>query len=1316
MNSLVDMFERAATAWSHWMLPMSWQVALMALVILGIAWAARKAPPRFRYMLWCLVLVKLCLPPTFALVTGIGQWLPASQPEEIVVVEPAANTVSHVAPTPTSEGWAPAAILPESLPALGEPRATSVAEPVVASPVPSYRPSLRAILMGLWAAGVALMALLITAQHVRLARMLSRGRPVEDPEILDMLHEAAQSLGVRRNVTLLSVPELESPILFGLFRPRIAVPGSALAALPPEQLRPVLLHELSHLKRRDLWVNGLQMLLQLLYWFHPMVWIVNARLRAERELIVDDMVLHALKGERRSYSDSLLTIIRQSAKSHFLTPGYVGIMEPRASLSHRLRRILDENRKLTLRLGIASVLLVALLGLILIPQARSEKAPEVAGTTVEETPPAARSSSTATSTSEEAAPQQKASPAAVDENAMRVAGTVRDQEGRPVANAAVQQLFTWPSAEVLEGPARVAADAPEGFAVEGEVRDTEGKPVAGAHVSYSVRRTYAHYRDTRTDEEGRFKLSGIAEDFEETIFVEASGFAPASQRTRPAKGENVPRLTFTLTEGHSATGRVVDADGNPVEGATVITTLFQQFPPMPHEYGSRATTDAEGRFTLRNLPAETVFVHVSKKGHAPARQKSIVVDGETEIELSSSGVLKGQVVDEETGIPLDGFTMRSFSGDKYFSTADGVFVLEGSYSLGASYPVVIAAPGYGETHARIPAVPPDSNDPPALVKLGKARLLRGTVTDAQTGDPLSGADVVLMREDRTPGYLRMDVFEKINEYQGYLLTSSDEAGGFEFALGADEDRWLCLVARHKEYGPVILPDLRPDEAIEIRLQRTGKLLVRTAGVPGVEAGTGRVEVYDGPLLVASAAIGQDGTATVEDVSAGPARRVHLKSRNGLAQVAHVDVQPGETAEVDFANLPGPRLTGRVTCVGAPKSGVSVCAYPTKGQWFMGMGHTDEDGMYVIRGLPPGRYLIHAREKPPVYAPVASVSADLVMTDEDARLDFTLPGGRLTGRLLDAEGKPVPGIRVEAVPLLDPDTSAQRVIQGFRTEDRQCRVYSSYDIYESGTREGLLVTRSLGRQSGAPCDAESEPDGRFSINYLRPGEYRLRGARRDGRGDIATASVVIEMDGDSVDVELRMVPPETLRLQVVAAGTGEPVEGASALICATDGVFITSSLSDEASLIEHDGMPAGEYGVWVFAPGYAAQWVTPVKTSADPMAAPRIVELQPGASFRFKLADGALDKRSAAYLVYRITDRDGNPVFPGGEALDDGPLETGAAALTGPNTEGYLLNTLTPGYYTVEWEVRPVSGYDTPFSGKAESQAWTELKTVITLAR
>jgi len=236
-----------------------------------------------------------------------------------------------------------------------------------------------------WLAGMLIVAGLLVGQYLRMRRLLRSGSAVTDEAILDILGDAQEALGMRRGVKLLTTDRLSSPILFGLLKPRIVLPASALENLSHEQLKPIFLHELTHFRRRDLWVNWVQVALQTAYWFHPLVWLANIRLRRERELIVDDVVLSHLGGERQTYGHSLMSVLKLAARRSLLAPGYVGIVETKGGMAGRLQRILDERRKLSVRLGLLSAILLVALGFVLVPQARSDS-PN--GPAPEETPDA----------------------------------------------------------------------------------------------------------------------------------------------------------------------------------------------------------------------------------------------------------------------------------------------------------------------------------------------------------------------------------------------------------------------------------------------------------------------------------------------------------------------------------------------------------------------------------------------------------------------------------------------------------------------------------------------------------------------------------------------------------------------------------------------------------------------------------------------------------------------------------------------------------------------------------------------------------------
>src|ERR1035437_2120665 len=147
-----------------------------------------------------------------------------------------------------------------------------------------------------------------------------------------------------------------SPAVCGLFRPAILIPQSLAENFSDEQLRAVLLHEVIHLRRRDVWVNCLQTLLQIVYWWHPLVWLANARIRRVREEAVDDAVMLTLRDDAETYAPTLLEVAKLAFHRPLASLGLVGILESRSALRQRIERLVDFHAPRKAGLTIASVL------------------------------------------------------------------------------------------------------------------------------------------------------------------------------------------------------------------------------------------------------------------------------------------------------------------------------------------------------------------------------------------------------------------------------------------------------------------------------------------------------------------------------------------------------------------------------------------------------------------------------------------------------------------------------------------------------------------------------------------------------------------------------------------------------------------------------------------------------------------------------------------------------------------------------------------------------------------------------------------------
>jgi general secretion pathway protein D len=359
--------------------PMLWQSSLLIALLLALELVLRrKVRAAVRYALWLLVLVKLLLPPSLAFPTSAGWWL-----------RPANAAPTRPRPTSVMVTYGP----PEDFPL------PAVVTSVFVEPPRPHLSSAAWLLLGMGTVSLGFFAWMMTRWH-RVARGARRAAaapswlnellrelrwPVqpgrscavevrtekpqrlvehrengaEDSAQSDQLSSSdlqlaetclplrpsrlcgskGRSSTARLRLRLTDHPQ--SPAVCGLFRPVILLPRSLAERLPPAQLRAVLLHELFHLRRGDVWVNCAQALLQIAYWWHPLLWLANARIRRMREEAVDDAVMLALKEDAETYAPTLLEVAKLALHRPLASLGLVGILESRNALRQRIQRLME---------------------------------------------------------------------------------------------------------------------------------------------------------------------------------------------------------------------------------------------------------------------------------------------------------------------------------------------------------------------------------------------------------------------------------------------------------------------------------------------------------------------------------------------------------------------------------------------------------------------------------------------------------------------------------------------------------------------------------------------------------------------------------------------------------------------------------------------------------------------------------------------------------------------------------------------------------------------------------------------------------------
>jgi beta-lactamase regulating signal transducer with metallopeptidase domain len=267
-----------------------WQGALVGALYACLRFILRDSEPQSRYWLSLLMLVVLAALPVFTFIHLLGS--PLSIPD-IAGVAQSAHAL-RIAPETSLF-----ATLREFL------------HPIVPWTVPA------------WCFGVALMALRSYTGWQK-TRSLTRDGAHDAPiEWQDTLVDLAAQVGVRVQVRLMIAAKVAVPCVVGWMKPVILLPPAALTGLSPTQLEMVLAHELAHIRRHDYLVNLLQLLVETLLFYHPVVRWISQDARRERELCCDDSAVHAC-GDPLHYAHALTDLADIQAADMRLAIGLNG--------------------------------------------------------------------------------------------------------------------------------------------------------------------------------------------------------------------------------------------------------------------------------------------------------------------------------------------------------------------------------------------------------------------------------------------------------------------------------------------------------------------------------------------------------------------------------------------------------------------------------------------------------------------------------------------------------------------------------------------------------------------------------------------------------------------------------------------------------------------------------------------------------------------------------------------------------------------------------------------------------------------------------
>ena len=268
---------------------------LFAAVAWLLAVALKKNRAQTRYWVWLVASMTFLLP--FGLLVSAGSHV-------------SWRTQTGTPPGPGFKGDpAPdfATVTPGDYPSL-----SSADEPPITDLIPT-------ILLLVWGSGFGVLVLRWGRDWMRMRRIV----------------RSATALEFGLPVRVRSSSALLEPGIFGFFRPTLLLPEGIADTLSPEQLQTILAHEMCHVRRRDNLAVSLHMVVEAVFWFHPLVWWIRARLLEERERACDEEVVRS-GNDPQTYAEGILKVCELYAKAPLeCVAGVAG-----GNLKHRVEAIM----------------------------------------------------------------------------------------------------------------------------------------------------------------------------------------------------------------------------------------------------------------------------------------------------------------------------------------------------------------------------------------------------------------------------------------------------------------------------------------------------------------------------------------------------------------------------------------------------------------------------------------------------------------------------------------------------------------------------------------------------------------------------------------------------------------------------------------------------------------------------------------------------------------------------------------------------------------------------------------------------------------
>lgn len=187
----------------------------------------------------------------------------------------------------------------------------------------------------LWVLGSLWRTKNVIATFIRTRQLINQRQPLE----------SNHALSRTSNYPVCIADSIGSPMVVGLIAPKILIPQQMMQKFNTEQLKPILLHEQAHIKRGDIWFGFFQEIIAIVFWWSPVIRILDRKIHLQRELACDLRAADQLSNKKQ-YAQSLIDCAKLMVTENRSLLA-MGLFSQKKDLTKRINLVISNNRKVT---------------------------------------------------------------------------------------------------------------------------------------------------------------------------------------------------------------------------------------------------------------------------------------------------------------------------------------------------------------------------------------------------------------------------------------------------------------------------------------------------------------------------------------------------------------------------------------------------------------------------------------------------------------------------------------------------------------------------------------------------------------------------------------------------------------------------------------------------------------------------------------------------------------------------------------------------------------------------------------------------------